>query len=115
MNVYEPCNDRSFYEVQELIFEKRQFSIFIQTDKPIYKAGDLMRFRAFSLDSETRPFNVDSAVVTILDPNNVKIKTFTNVTFVKGKYENSLQLSNEPTLGDWRIKVEADVLVSLSY
>lgn len=115
VNAYEPCLDKSYYEVYELIFEKTEFSIFIQTDKPIYKAGDLVKFRVFSVDSETKPYNLNSAVVTVLDSNGVKLKSSTNVTFIKGKYENSLQLSNGPTLGDWNIQVEADVLVSYAF
>lgn len=103
----------SYYDVQDLIFVKTQFSTFIQTDKAMYKAGDLINFRVFAVDSETRPYNLNSAVVTIFDSTDIKIKIFPNVTFVKGTYENSLQLSESPSLGNWRIRIESGTIVSL--
>jgi CD109 antigen len=80
----------------------------IQTDKAIYKAGDLMRFRLISINSETLPEAVVGAVVTIFDSGNLKIKVFSGVTFMKGKFEEALQLSLSPTLGTWKIRVEAE-------
>lgn len=97
---------------QDLSFQATVDTILIQTDKAIYQSGDLIRFRVFSFDSETRPRSLDSAIVTILDGNDVVIQSFENVKFVKGKYEGSLQLGNNPSQGSWKIRVEAGVSVS---
>lgn len=104
----------SYYDVQSLIYVKTRFSTSIQTDKAMYKAGDLINFRIFAFDSETRPFNLNSAVVTIYDSTDTKIKSFANITFNTGIYENLLQLSESPSLGNWRIRVEAGSDVSLN-
>jgi uncharacterized protein YfaS (alpha-2-macroglobulin family) len=96
-----------------LFFRKKYFSIFTQTDKALYKAGDLINFRLFAINSETLPANPLGAVITVFDPSNLKIKTFTNVTFVKGKHENLLQLSQSPPLGNWKIRVEVEGEVSI--
>lgn len=110
---YDPVMMASYVDVQDLIFKKRLSSVFIQTDKAIYKAGDFMQFRVFAVDSETRPENLIASTVTILDPNDLKIKIFANNTFVKGKYENNLQLSDSPALGVWKIKVDVGGEVSV--
>lgn len=47
-------------------------------------------------------------IVTIRDPSNNKIKIFSNVTFVKGKYENQMLLSSSPISGTWTISVTAE-------
>lgn len=83
----------------------------IQTDKALYKGGDVVNFRVFSINSETLPENVNGAVVTIFDVNNIKIKTF-NATFVKGKFESSFDISPTPSFGDWKISVSAGGMVS---
>ncbi len=40
-------------------------SIFIQTDKAMYKPGDKVKFRVIVLDSETNPSNVNNMNVFI--------------------------------------------------
>lgn len=110
---YDPDKKKSYTDVQPIIFENKHFSIFIQTDKPIYKPGDLVNFRVFAVDSETRPYDVPKSTITIYDSGDTKIKSYVDGKFVDGKYENSLQLSQEPTLGEWKIKVEAEAEVSL--
>lgn len=86
----------------------------IQTDKAIYRGGDLIKFRVFSFDSETRPQNLQNVVVTIYDSSNprVKIVSFNNVTFVKGKFEETLQLSNNPNYGTWMVEAVTGTSVS---
>ena len=88
-------------------------SLLIQTDKAIYRDGDVMNFRVISINSETRPRNLDSVIITIYDPNNVQIQLLINATFVEGKYVGSFQLSNNPTKGNWRINVAVDTAVSI--
>jgi hypothetical protein len=90
------------------VFRPKQFSIYAHTDKPLYKAGDLVRFRAFALDSETRPFDVDNAEVSIYDSEGLKIKTFSKVPLEDGVFESSFQLSDNPKLGQWKIRIDAE-------
>jgi hypothetical protein len=73
----------------------------------MYKSGDIINFSIFSIDSETKPYNPKSGVVTIYDSGNLKIKSFTNVTFVKGKFKGSLELSDLAAKGNWRLQFDA--------
>lgn len=112
MSAYDPYSKRTYKQEQKLVYKKKTFSAFIQTDKAMYKAGDLVNFRVFAIDSETKPHNVEGGSITITDSGSAKIKSFADVKFVKGKYESSLQLSESPTLGNWKISFAANGDVS---
>lgn len=78
----------------------KNFSVFIQTDKALYKADDLMRFRLFAVDANTLPYEVKaSPVVSIFNPSNILVKKYSNVTFLKGRYEGEFQLASDPLVG----------------
>jgi CD109 antigen len=104
----------SFVGQKDLLYLSKHFSIFIQSDKAIYKANDVIRFRLFAINSHSLPYSINSLTeITINDPSNNKIKQYSNVTFIKGKYENELLLSNSPKVGSWSIVVEAEGEVRL--
>lgn len=80
----------------------------IQISKPFFRPDDLVEFRVFALDSETKPYEVESlSKIRILDAANNQVKLWNDPPFVKGLVEKSLQL-NEGVPGVWRILVEAD-------
>ena len=87
--------------------------MFIQTDKALYKGDDIVRFRVYAVDFKTLSYAVKGdSMVTITDPAGNKIKQFSSVAFVKGKYESQLSLTREPPLGTWQITVKAEGEVS---
>lgn len=87
--------------------------MFIQTDKALYKGDDMVRFRVYAVDSRTLPYAVDGiTTITITDPYGNKVQEFSNVTFVKGKFESQILLTSEPSLGTWKISVQAEDEVS---
>lgn len=89
-----------------------KFSVFVQTDKPIYKPDDLLRFRVFLLDSTTRPYTSKESVnVSIYDPADNLIKQWSNVTIKNGTFQTDFQMSSAVT-GDWLIKVFVENQVS---
>ncbi|CRK95539.1 CLUMA_CG009006, isoform C [Clunio marinus] len=98
---------RWYENMQSLEYFSKQYSAFITTDKPLYKAGDLVNFRVFSINSEAQPFDLMGAKLTISDPQNIKIKVFDDVNFVNGMFEESFKLSEGTNLGTWSIKLEA--------
>jgi CD109 antigen len=89
-----------------LTFRNRRYIFFIQTDKAIYRGGDTVRYRVFSVDSETRSYSKAPAALKIYDTNSIVMYNFANVTFAYGKYEGSFKLSDVATLGQWRLVVE---------
>ncbi|XP_058450670.1 thioester-containing protein 1 allele R1-like isoform X2 [Malaya genurostris] len=97
-----------FKNYSTLSYQPKSFSIFVQTDKAIYKPGDNVRFRVLVLDPNTKPLpKVDSVKVHITDGNSNRIKQWTDAKLVKGVFESDLQLSSAPVLGRWLINVEA--------
>jgi CD109 antigen len=85
----------------------KEFSLLIQLNKAIFLPGDLLRFRVFSVDSETLAVNPAKLLsIYIVDPNKNVVTTFSNVTFENGKYGNSLQIASSPLLGVWSVIVE---------
>lgn len=103
---------KDYVQTLVLTYRRAHFSLLIQLDKPIYRPGDLVRLRVLAIDSETRPYNVPSAIVSILDSGSNLVKSFTNISFVKGKYEGSFQLSDNPPMNQWTVSVSAESEVS---
>ncbi|XP_055540110.1 thioester-containing protein 1 allele R1-like isoform X6 [Wyeomyia smithii] len=96
-----------FTNETQLRFQPKSFSVFVQTDKAIYKPGDTVRFRVLVLDPNTRPLQKVNAVqVHITDGKSNRIKQWNNATLIKGVFEANLPLSNAPVLGRWLIHVE---------
>lgn len=107
--------NKSYAQTLSLAYRTTHFSMLIQLDKPIYRPGDVVRFRVFAFDSETRPYNVPSAIVSIEDSGSNLVKSFANITFVKGMHEGSFQLSDNPPLYQWTITATAESEVNETY
>ncbi|NXX39283.1 OVOS protein, partial [Tricholaema leucomelas] len=86
-------------------------AVFIQTDKPIYKPGQTVRFRVVGLDTQFRPveetvsFGV-SLSPTVQDPEQNKIFQWLEVASKHGIVQLSFPLIPEPILGSYHITVE---------
>ena len=99
-----------FESFKKLHMNTKRFSVFIQTDKSVYKPSDNVKFRIMVLDSETKPFKFDSIDVYITDGGDNRIKQYESVDkkFTKGVYQNELQLSDSPVMGTWKIHVKVN-------
>lgn len=87
---------------------KNYFNL-VQTDKPIYKPGEKMRFRILTLDHQTKPYLYQSIKVEIVDSNGLIVKTFSeNRKSDFGFYKNYFTIPDESFLGNWRIDVQID-------
>ncbi|XP_059619137.1 CD109 antigen-like isoform X4 [Phlebotomus argentipes] len=85
----------------------KTFSTYIQTDKAVYKPGDVVRFRVLILDANLKPVQPkDKMLIYIQDAKQNRIKQWLDAEPVKGVYSNELQLSDLPVLGDWTIQVD---------
>lgn len=99
-----------FKNESTLKIESKNVSIFIQTDKAIYKPGETIKFRVLVLDAELKPaaLNADSLLsVYLTDPEKNRIKQWLKITPTKGVFTSEIQLSELPVLGNW--KFEANV------
>jgi CD109 antigen len=76
-------------------------------DKSMYKRSNLVRYRILSIDRDTNPFKIDKGIsIVIRDPKNNEIQTLNQKSTPNGVYTGSMQLSDDPILGDWTIAVE---------
>lgn len=102
--------DRSWNFTGEanLLYSAKRFSTFIQTDKAIYKPGQLVHLRALFVDHELKPFNIKDGIdITIKDPNRNIIKQWTKQSNYRGLLSQDLQLSEDPMYGAYTIEIES--------
>jgi len=88
--------------------DTKQQSLLIQTDKPIYKPGEVVNFRVVMLNRFLRPMTDQVLDISILDPQQNVIKNWKQEKLSGGILATKLELSPEPNLGDWQIKAEAN-------
>ncbi|XP_009573492.1 PREDICTED: ovostatin-like [Fulmarus glacialis] len=81
-------------------------TLFIQTDKPIYKPGQKVMFRVVTLDSQFRPVQERYPRIIIEDPEQNKIFQWLEVASKHGIVQLSFPLIPEPILGTYHITVE---------
>lgn len=98
-----------FKNESRLNVESKNVSIFIQTDKAIYKPGETIKFRVLVLDYELKPVTLtkDSPLnVYLNDPEKNHIKQWLNVNPQTGVFSSEIQLSELPTLGQWQFTAQ---------
>lgn len=98
----------NFTQFQKLHINRKQFSVFVQTDKSIYKPSDNVQFRVLVLDAETRPLDTSNVEIYISDGADNRVKQFEKPQFNKGVYQNEMQLSDLPVMGTWKIHVKVN-------
>ncbi|KAF1671585.1 Ovostatin, partial [Pygoscelis papua] len=98
-------------ERRSVVIQNVDNSVFIQTDKPIYKPGQKVMFRVVTLDSQFRPVQETvsfgtSLSPTLQDPEQNKIFQWLEVASKHGIVQLSFPLIPEPILGSYHIIVE---------
>ncbi|XP_039080347.1 pregnancy zone protein-like [Hyaena hyaena] len=94
---------------KKIINIRRAESVVIaQTDKPIYKPGQEVRFRIVSVNVNFHPVNETFSVVYIENPKKNRIIQWQSVRLQGGLSQFSFPLSMEPTLGTYTIKMEKE-------
>ncbi|KAK0052968.1 thioester-containing protein 4, partial [Biomphalaria pfeifferi] len=96
----------TFDESENLNYNNKETSVFIQINKAIFKPGDIVNFRVFGVYSDLKSYT-DPIDISIYDANSNKIKQWLQVTPTNGVIAEGLTLSTQPVLGDWKISVEA--------
>ncbi|XP_058450150.1 thioester-containing protein 1 allele R1-like isoform X2 [Malaya genurostris] len=85
---------------------RKSTMVLIQTDKPIYKPGDTIKFRVLTLDQETKPVsNLKSINIKITDSKRNLIREWPYAKIQNGIFQSQLDLVNFIALGDWKIAV----------
>ncbi|XP_028421447.1 complement C3 [Perca flavescens] len=81
--------------------------IFIQTDKPIYKPGDTVRFRAFASSPSFKAFDT-SVTIDIQNPDGIVVKQISRVRAADGVYAETFPLSDIVNEGKWTVTAKLD-------
>lgn len=95
----------NFVNSTELTYNSKSASIIIQTDKPIYKPGEIVKFRVLLLDRLLRPHGPGPINIHFKDGQGNIINQWQNAIVQKGIFSGELPLSEEPNLGDWSVNV----------
>lgn len=102
--VAEGLSGLKFKNESTLRVESKNVSIFIQTDKGVYKPGETIRFRVIVLDSQLKPvvLTPDNLLsIYLSDPEKNRIKQWLQVSLKKGVFTGEIELSELPVLGGW--------------
>ncbi|XP_072051680.1 LOW QUALITY PROTEIN: pregnancy zone protein-like [Amphiura filiformis] len=77
---------------------------YIQTDKPIYKAGQTVKFRILSLEyPDLKPHIQKIRRIYVEEPGGRRVQQWSNVDTRVGLADLEMPLSPEPPLGIWTI------------
>lgn len=85
---------------------------YIYTDRPVYRPAHKVHFkgilRAVDERGGYRPIQNQAATVTIEDPNNARVFAEEIPLSARGTFSGNLEISEEATLGNYRIIAEVD-------
>ncbi|XP_039950216.1 CD109 antigen [Bactrocera tryoni] len=96
-----------FTNETQLNFDTKQFTVLVQTDKAIYRPGDLVHYRVLVLDANLKPArNTGRVHLIIRDAGDNIIQNYRDVRLTNAVYSNELQLSDYPKMGEWSLNVE---------
>ncbi|XP_041359485.1 CD109 antigen-like isoform X2 [Gigantopelta aegis] len=93
-----------FERESHLIINNKIVSIFIQTDKAIYKPGHVVHMRAFAVYPNLKQYYGPMEIV-VTDPNHNTIKHWKVESVAHGVVSQQMMLSSQPLNGDWKITV----------
>ncbi|XP_053692170.1 thioester-containing protein 1 allele R1-like [Sabethes cyaneus] len=95
-------------ETIELLYDKKSSSIFIQTDKPVYTPGDVLRFRVIAIDADTRPVtSYNTVAINLEDSKETSIRHWKHAKLNNGIFQSTVNLPTLPALGNWSLTVTA--------
>ncbi|XP_052637663.1 CD109 antigen isoform X2 [Harpia harpyja] len=98
---------RIFSNRTSLMYVSKSISVFIQTDKSVYKPGQDVMFRIVTVYPDLKPYKA-SLNIYIRDPRKKLIQQWLMEEGDLGVVSKKFQLSMNPPLGDWSIEVEAN-------
>ncbi|XP_039526840.1 alpha-2-macroglobulin-like protein 1 isoform X1 [Pimephales promelas] len=98
----------SLNKTTQILINPPQNLIFIQSDRPIYKPGQTIKFRIVSLDSNFLPRNQVFKTVELQDPNSNRIGQWLNQSTRIGILDLFHSISPEATQGYYTISAWDD-------
>ncbi|NXI92519.1 A2ML1 protein, partial [Psophia crepitans] len=93
-----------FQKKQKVLIRHADKKTFIQTDKPVYKPGQIVKLRIVTLDQKFIASNETHRLVELKDPKGNQIAQWRNVTPLGGIADLSFPLAAEAPVGEYTIK-----------
>ncbi|XP_016157359.1 PREDICTED: alpha-2-macroglobulin-like protein 1 isoform X1 [Ficedula albicollis] len=94
-----------FQKKQKVLIKHADKKTFIQTDKPVYKPGQIVKLRIVTLDQNFIASSETQRLVELKDPKGNRIAQWLDVAPVGGIVDLSFPLAAEALLGEYTIKV----------
>lgn len=93
-------------ETKEVLLRMSRNITMVQTDKPMYKPGQTVKFRIVTIDKNFLPAADKYPEIEIRDPKGNRIGQWLNAVPQQGILDLSHPLSSEPPYGTYSIKVK---------
>ncbi|XP_071036540.1 thioester-containing protein 1 allele R1 [Parasteatoda tepidariorum] len=95
--------------VTKLQFEYKSYSVFIQTDRPVYKPGQLVQFRAIIVTPYLLPKTNQIPIhLLVKDGHQNSIQEWRNVYTTRGMASAEFKLCDSPVFGTWSIHADIE-------
>ncbi|XP_028616882.1 murinoglobulin-1-like isoform X2 [Grammomys surdaster] len=92
-----------FSKKNTVLVKNKESVVFIQTDKPVYKPGQSVKFRVVSMDKNLHPLNELFPLAYIEDPKMNRIMQWQDIKTENGFKQMSFSLASEPIQGSYKI------------
>ncbi|XP_058938489.1 alpha-2-macroglobulin isoform X2 [Kogia breviceps] len=99
---------QEFKKRTTVLIKNEESLVFVQTDKPIYKPEQTVKFRIVLLDENFHPLNELIPLVYIEDPKGNRIMQWQNVKVESGLKQLTFPLSSEPFQGSYKVVVQKE-------
>ncbi|XP_038963370.1 C3 and PZP-like, alpha-2-macroglobulin domain containing 8 isoform X2 [Rattus norvegicus] len=94
-----------FSKRRVVLVKNKESVVFVQTDKPVYKPGQSVKFRIVSMDKNLHPLNELFPLAYIEDPKINRIMQWQDIKTENGLKQLSFSLSAEPIQGPYKIVI----------
>ncbi|XP_040285975.1 CD109 antigen [Bufo bufo] len=98
-------NKMIFFNRTSLDFKSKSFSVFIETNSVFYKPGQEVKIRILTFSTDLKPYT-STIDIHVMDPRGNLIEQWLEEKAELGVVSIFFQLSDNPPLGDWSIKVK---------
>ncbi|XP_047740620.1 CD109 antigen [Hyalella azteca] len=95
-----------FSQTANLTYSPTFLTILIQPSRPVYNAGQTVRFRAILLTRDLKPYD-EPVDVFVLDSHGRVMRRWPSMQTGHGVVTLAFELPQYPVLGRWRLRVEA--------
>ncbi|XP_036092998.1 alpha-2-macroglobulin isoform X2 [Rousettus aegyptiacus] len=99
---------QEFKKRTTVVVKNQESLVFVQTDKPIYKPEQTVKFRIVSLDENFHPLNELIPLVYIEDPKGNRIAQWQKLELESGLKQLTFPLSSEPFQGSYKVVVQKE-------